>query len=90
MAERPTKMLLDTGSTVTLIRHSCDEHYQLEEAQRPIVVANGDRLDTLGQVVLLLRIGGIVEPFSVLVACQLTQALEQIFSHSLGVTLIWG
>ena len=38
-----------------------------------IVVANGDRLDTLGQVVLPLHIGGIVEPFPVLVACQLTQ-----------------
>ena len=77
---RPTKMLLDTGSAVTLIRQdvweeitSCGELYQLEEAHRPIVVANGDRLDTLGQVVLPLHIGGIVEPFPVLVACQLTQ-----------------
>ena len=55
--------LLDTGSAVTLIRQdvweeitSCGELYQLEEAHRPIVVANGDRLDTLGQVVLPLHI----------------------------------
>ena len=73
-------MLLDTGSAVTFIRQdvweeitSCGELYQLEEAHRPIVVANGDRLGTLGQVVLPLHIGGIVEPFPVLVACQLTQ-----------------
>eukprot|EP00731_Ephydatia_muelleri_P013103 Em0007g413a len=77
---RPTKMQLDTGSAVTLIRQdvweeitSCRELYQLDKAHRPIVVANGDRLDTLGQVVLPLHIGGIVEPFPVLVACQLTQ-----------------
>ena len=50
----PTKMLLDTGSAVTLIRQdvweeitSCGERYQLEEAHRPIGVAKGDRLDTL-------------------------------------------
>ena len=53
-AERPTKMLLYTGSAITLIRQdvwkeitSCEERYQLEEAQRPIFVANGDRFDTL-------------------------------------------
>ncbi|KAL5516149.1 hypothetical protein EMCRGX_G001420 [Ephydatia muelleri] len=52
------------GSAVTLIRQdvweeitSCGELYQLEEAHRPIVVANGDRLDTLGQLTQECLIG---------------------------------
>ena len=80
VAEPHTKILFDTGSAVTLIRQdvweeitSFGQHDQLGQVQRPIVVANGDRLDTLGQVVLPIHIGGLVEPFPVLVACQLTQ-----------------
>ena len=74
MAERPT---LDTGSAVTLIRQdvhvweeitSFVQHYQLGEIHRPIVVANSDRLDTLGQLSYQSIFGGLVEPFPVLVA----------------------
>ena len=59
VAERPKKMLLDIESAVTLIRQdvleeitSFGQHYQLGEVHSPIVVANGDRLDTFVHVVL--------------------------------------
>ena len=75
------KMLLDTGSAVTLIRQdvweevtNLDNTTSLEKFIALLYSCyNGDRLNTLGQVVLPIHIGGLVELFPVLVACQLTQ-----------------
>ena len=97
MAERPRKMLLDIYRVSHhIIRQDLWEeitgfgqHYQLGEVHRLIVVANGDRLYTLGQVVLPIYIGGYFL-YWWLTNLHRNIKLGQIFSHILGATFIWG
>ena len=77
---RKTRMLVDTGSGVTLIGEkvwrelgsSPNGSAPLEEPTRAVVVANGETLDVLGQVELDVVLGGLVKKHMVLVARQLT------------------
>ena len=81
VAGRVTRMLIDTGSGVTLIREdvwrdvlkSGGYGYHLKDLNHPVVAANGQQLNLLGQVELPLHIGSIHTNFPFLVASQLTQ-----------------
>eukprot|EP00731_Ephydatia_muelleri_P003023 Em0001g3023a len=81
VAGRLTRMLIDTGSGVTLIREDVWRDvlkgggygYHLKDLNHPVVTANGQQLNLLGQVELPLHIGSIHTNFPVLVASQLTQ-----------------
>ena len=81
VAGRLTRMLIDTGSGVTLIREDVWRDvlkgggygYHLKDLNHPVVTANGQQLNLLGQVELPLHIGSIHTKFPVLVASQLTQ-----------------
>ena len=77
---RKTPMLVDTGSGVTLVGEkvwkelgsSPNGSAPLEEPARAVVVANGETLDVVGQVELLIELGGLAKKHMVLVARQLT------------------
>ena len=81
VAGRLTRMLIDTGSGVTLIREDVWRDvlkgvgygYHLKDLNHPVVTVNGQQLNLLGQVELPLHIGSIYTNFPVLVASQLTQ-----------------
>ena len=72
-------MLVDTGSGVTLVGEkvwkelgsSPNGSAPLEKPARAVVVANGETLDVLGQVELLIELGGLAKKHMVLVARQL-------------------
>jgi hypothetical protein len=80
VAGRSTRMLVNTGSAVSLVREdvwreahpgACVD--QLEPADCPVVTANGEPLDLLGRTGVLLTVGGVQEHHPVLIARQLTQ-----------------
>ena len=73
-----TKMLVDTGSMVTLVRkdlweEASGESRSLRPPSRSIVTANGKALEIMGQVDICLSIGDFSCVFLVLVSEKLTQ-----------------
>ena len=79
LGNRNTRMLVDTGSAVSLIREdvwrdiaqSSMDH--LTQPARPIVAANGEKLDLIGGTELRLSVGDLDVPLSVFIAKELTQ-----------------
>ena len=76
---RQTRMLVDTGSVVTILREDVWRESQ-EPNQctpippfRPVVTANGQELDLLGQSEVLIHVGGLREKHTALIAKGLTQ-----------------
>ena len=73
---RPTKILVDTGSAVTIIRRDIwDEigQKQLETPLRAVFAANGDEINLSGQGDVCIRVGDLSVKHNVLVAECLTQ-----------------
>lgn len=74
---QPLKMLVDTGSAVTLVREDVLKGTQLKPIltlpANGVVAANGSRLDISGQCVLKIRIGSLLEEHAVLIARSLNQ-----------------
>ena len=80
VAGRSTKLLLDTGSAVTLIREDVwkelklkNRGYSLEAPVRAVVTANGEKLGLVGQCALVIKVGGLSAVHTVLIARSLTQ-----------------
>ena len=80
VAGRSTKLLLDTGSAVTLIREDIwkelkvkNRGYSLEAPVRAVVTANGEKLGLVGQCALMVKVGGLSAIHMVLIATSLTQ-----------------
>ncbi len=76
--EHATRMLVDTGSAVTIIseetwRRALPGNSQLQAVSRSVVAANGQRLQVLGTDTVKLQVGGVQLPFPVLVARGITQ-----------------
>ncbi len=79
--ERPTRMLVDTGSAVTIVRESVwreatselRRRQPLSPVARPVVAANGQSLELCGQTVVLLRVGNLCVQHPVLVVKDITQ-----------------
>ena len=74
---RPTEMLVDTGSAVTILREDVwkkavdDQH--LEAPPSPVVAANGEKLNVRGRSSVSLQVGGICTCYPVLVVQNITQ-----------------
>ena len=70
-------MLVDTGSAVTLVKKDiwdrASSDSKLSAPDSPVVAANGEELDIMGKMVVLLEVGGLQMEFPVLVARTLTQ-----------------
>ena len=91
------KMLIDTGSAVTLQREDVwrrlqeSNQHQLQLPIRSVVAANGDQLDLLGQSEVTLGIGGLAEKHLVLVAKRLMQecllGADFLMQHSCVIDL---
>ena len=79
LGDRCTRMLIDTGSAVSLVREDVWKEATelpvdlLTPPVRPIVAANGGELDLLGQDELQLQVGDLQVQFPVLIARDLTQ-----------------
>ena len=91
IAGRPTRMLVDTGSAVSLVRedvwreaHPGAGDDQLESPSHPIVPANGE---LLGRTWELLTVGGVQEQHPVLIARHLTQ--ECLLGADFLITVFW-
>ena len=74
----PVRMLVDTGSAVTIICESVwkktDRETTIEEAPTsPIVTANGNPLSLLGKSQAMLTLGDVITNYPVLIAKDLTQ-----------------
>ena len=70
-----TKMLLDTGASVSLISLHKVKQLQLpitSKVKARIMVANNKEMDCPGMVVAEVRLGRIVEQFPIVVASELT------------------
>ena len=73
---KPVKMLVDTGSAITLIRQDClppKFACSVVASPNPVVVANGEELELLGSINVDLQIGQFSCSHPVLVAKHLTQ-----------------
>ena len=84
--DRPTRLLVDTGSAVTILREDVwkdvgGHQGQLEATTRPVVAANGGELQLIGQYAVSLQVGGLYVSHTVLVARGVNKNvyLEQIF-----------
>ena len=80
VAGRSTKLLLDTGSAVALIREDVwkelkvkNRGHSLEAPVRAVVTANGEKLGLVGQCALVIKVGGLSAVHMVLIATSLTQ-----------------
>ena len=77
IAGRKVLMLLDTGSSVTLVHKKLlgklSKNIVIEKFSEPIVSANGELLDIVGKCRLRICLGGIDVVHSVLVAADITQ-----------------
>ena len=80
IGKRPTQMLVDTGSAVTIIRENVwreaagdGDQLSLEATARSVVATNGEQLRLLGQTEVRLHVGGLQVFYNVLVAKGLTQ-----------------
>ena len=63
--QRPTRMLVDTGSAVTIVREDAwqealQEQQPLEQVNYPVVAANGQQLELCGTGTAVVYVGGIV------------------------------
>ena len=75
---QPTKMLIDSGSAVTILREdiwkaACIEPRRLDLPGSPVVVANGGSLNLLGQTTVSLQVAGVKVKYPCLVTSELTQ-----------------
>ena len=79
VAGRQTRMLVDTGSAVTIVREDVwretmqSDWSQLVPPPHPAVAANGQELDLHGQGEVTIGVGGLAKRHTVLVARGLTQ-----------------
>ena len=76
--QRPTQMLVDTGSAVTIVREDTWQSAvggskQLFLPPRPVVAANGEELEVLGLGEVTLQVGGLRTAHTVLVTRGVTQ-----------------
>ena len=77
--DRRTRLLVDTGSAVTIIREDVwkeavsGRQRRLDTATQPVVAANGEELQLLGQSPVSLQVGGLCVSHTVLVARGVTQ-----------------
>ena len=77
--DQVTTMLVDTGSAVTVVRADLWESItgghpiELKPPEKPVVVANGKPLEQLGQISVLVQVGGVCTQQNVLVVQELTQ-----------------
>ena len=95
IGKRPTQMLVDTGSAVTIIRENVwkeaageGDQLSLEATARSVVAANGEQLRLLDQTEVGLHVGGLQVFYNVLVAKGLTQEclLGADFCRSMAVS----
>ena len=90
---RPTKMLVDTGSAVTILREDVWKEtvdgQHLEPPLSPVVAANGEKLDVCGRSSVSLQVGGICTCYPVLVVRNVTQEclLGANFLENFGCTI---
>ena len=76
---RRTRLLVDTGSAVTILREDVWQEAvsglqrRLETATQPVVAANGEELQLVGQSPVSLQVGGLRVSHTVLVARRVTQ-----------------
>ena len=74
---RPTRMLVDTGSSVTLVHekvwNDISQDRKLSTPQCPVMAVNGDSLRLCGQIDLALTVGKHVRTHTVLVVREMTQ-----------------
>ena len=76
---RRTRLLVDTGSAVTILREDVWQEAvsglqrRLETATQPVVAANGEELQLVGQSPVSLQVGGLRVSHTVLVARGVTQ-----------------
>ena len=76
---RLTHMLIDTGSDVSIVRQDIWEAIRRDDCPlhcipgTPVVAANGEQLQVLGQAKLTMQVGGVKDDFTCLVASALTQ-----------------
>ena len=74
---RPTRMLVDTGSSVTLVHekvwNDISQDRKLLTPQCPVMAVNGDSLSLCGQIDLDLMVGKHVRTHTVLVVREMTQ-----------------
>ena len=77
--DRRTRLLVDTGSAVTILREDVwqeavsGRQRRLDATTQPVVAANGERLQLLGQCPVSLQVGGLHVSHTVLVARGVTQ-----------------
>ena len=74
----PTKMLIDSGSAVTILREdvwkaASTKLFSLDTPGPPVVVANGEALDLFGRRTVSLKITGVKVNHPCLVTSELTQ-----------------
>ena len=75
-SDRDTQMLVDTGSAVTLVKETVWKETcpgNLQPVFHSVVVANGEKLEVLGQGEMKVSLGGLNEYHRVLVVKRLTQ-----------------
>ena len=76
---RVTRMLVDTGSAVTLVREDVvrdvkfGNSLKLEVPANSVVAANGEKLDISGQCTMSIKVGALSQQHLVLVARNLNQ-----------------
>jgi len=94
VGERTTRILVDTGSAVTIVRedvwNEAVDSQQLEPTTSPVIAANGEPLELQGRGDVTFRLGGIPARHPVLVASNVTQEclLGADFWNILDVSLI--
>ena len=77
---RSTRILLDTGSAVTLISEDVwkelklkNDSHRLESPVQRVVTASGEKLELVGQCTMIIKIGGLSAAHTILIARSLTQ-----------------
>ena len=76
---RPTHMLIDTGSDVSIVREDvwetiCKDDCHLHSIPgAPVIAANGGELHVLGQAKITIHVEGVEDYFTCLVARELRQ-----------------
>ncbi len=77
IAARPTRMLVDTGSAVTIVWEDTWKEAMptqvLEPATCPVIAANGERLEVCGQCNVPFQVGDCQVSYPALVAKNVTQ-----------------
>ena len=67
--QRPTRMLVDKGSAVTIVREDVwldalsEQRRPLQQVNYPVVAANGEQLELCGSGEIVLHVGGIVSAY---------------------------